>query len=531
MDLNQSGAFERHSTTWTDLLAMLQRRKWLIVLVVLSAVLGTYGALQFLTERYETQVRLLVKLGRENTELPVSVQKSNFFSTGIRREEVNSEVILLSSRNLIEAVVDTIGLDAFRSVPSPPQTFVQQVKHYARLGVRWGKEHLRAFLIAANLRKQLSEREEAILGVEGALKAEVEKNSDVLSARLRLPNPDLSMQVLDTLVHLYLEQRIQVRRHDKVKGFFDEQVTQRRQQLHDLEAAREAIKAKWHLVAVPQQRTLLLEQSHKLQERIVTSDNEKLALLAQQKALRGRLAMLADEVRSSHVVTPNPALQSMKERLTTLESQRIESLTRYLPDSQIIKNLDREIATFRDKFSTEERSIVGAVTMQSNPLKQTLMQTGQELEIKIAGLEASTQQWRKETAGIEERLQQLNAGERQLETIERERQIAETNYLNYVKSRDEAQAAAEMDVRRFANISILSPPMRPIEPVYPRKMLLMTISLPVGLLLGTALAFFLEYTNDVVNTQRDLVGLEGLPYLGTFHLPVLSQHGEDHERR
>jgi uncharacterized protein involved in exopolysaccharide biosynthesis len=528
MDLTQSEAFDRHSTTWTDLIAIFRRRLGLVVLVVLSTVLGAYGALQFLTERYETQVRLLVKLGRENTELPVTVQKSNFFSTGIRREEVTSEMILLSSRNLIEAVVDTIGPDAFRGVPPPPQTLMQKVKYYARQGVRWAKELLHAFLIAVDLRKSLSLREEAILGVEGALKTEVEKNSDVISARLRLPNPDLSMRVLETLVRLYLEKRIQVRRFDKIEGFFDDQVTQRRQQLQDLETTREEIKAKWGLIAAPQQRTLLLEQSYRLQERIVTSDNEKFALLAQQKTLRRRLAALADETRGSYVTTPNPAMQSIKERLTTLELRRIESLPRYTPDSQTMKNLDMEIAGFKDKLAAEARTIVGSMTMQANPLKQTLTQTAQDLDIKIAGVEASIEQLRKDAAVIEERLRQINTGERQLETLERERQIAELNYLNYVKSRDEARAAEEMDVRRFANISVLSPPMRPIEPVYPRKMLLMMVSLPVGLLLGIALAFFLEYTNDVVNTQHDLVGLNGLPYLGTFHLSALTHEGDYH---
>lgn len=531
MDLMQSEAFAQHSTTWADLATLLKQRFLLVVLVVLMTVLTAYSALQFLTERYETSVRLLVKLGRENTEVPLTVQKSNFFSTGIRKEEVNSEVLLLASRPLIEATVEKIGLEAFQREPPPPQTLLQRIKFVAKQGVKWTKQQLDLFLIAANLRKQLSKREEVILGIEGALKVEVEKNSDVIVARLRWPDPELAVQVLDTLVQLYLDQRILVRRPGNVKQFFDEQVAQRKKQLLDLETAREETKTKWNLIVAAQQRTLLLEQLHRLQERIFTSENDRSALQAQHKALRARLTTIADEVRSSHVVTPNPALQSIKERLTTLELQRVESLNRYTPESQVIRNLDQAITALRDKMASEERTTIGAVTLQTNPLKQTLAQQAQDLEIKLSGAEASIQQLRTEVTAIEERLRRLTTGERQLELIERERQIAETNYLNYVKTRDEARMAEAMDVNRFANIAILSPAERPIEPVYPRKMLLMLVSLPVGVLLGTALAFILAYMNDVIRTPRDLAQMEAFPYLGTFHLQPTAAPGRHADQR
>ena len=59
---------------WMDLRAVLVHRKFTIATVFIATVLAGYGALSVLTERYEAHGRLLVKLGRENAEVPLTVE-------------------------------------------------------------------------------------------------------------------------------------------------------------------------------------------------------------------------------------------------------------------------------------------------------------------------------------------------------------------------------------------------------------------------------------------------------------------------
>jgi uncharacterized protein involved in exopolysaccharide biosynthesis len=96
--------------------------------------------------------------------------------------------------------------------------------------------------------------------------------------------------------------------------------------------------------------------------------------------------------------------------------------------------------------------------------------------------------------------------------------MAEESYLGYAKRVEEGRISDELDRRRVANVSLLSPPVASIEPVAPRKLLIMVLSLPVGLLLGVALALFAEYLGQAVSTPRDLAGIEGVAYLGTVRL-------------
>jgi uncharacterized protein involved in exopolysaccharide biosynthesis len=343
-----------------------------------------------------------------------------------------------------------------------------------------------------------------------------------MSVRLRLPDPDVSLRVLETLLQLYYEHRVQVRGgNTEVRKFFDAQVENYEQQLKDLGGVREQVRTRWNLSSVPDQRGLLLKRLHELASQIDANEAEKAMLRQQQQGMQARLKALPDELRSAQVVTPNPAMQSIKERITTLQLEHAKLSSRYDPQSQVMKNIDGELAALRSRLTQENPTLIGSITSEPNPLKQNFMQSIEQTEVKIAGLEASIKRLRSQTTAIEEQLKSLNAGEDQLEVIERERKIAEQNYFTYTKRREEARISEEFDRRRIANISILSPPVRPIEPVYPRKLFIMGLCLPVGLLFGIALALLLEYMNDAVSTPHDLAGLEGLAYLGTFRLQGL----------
>ena len=173
---------------WDDLRAFLARQGLVIVGVTLLFLFGTYAMLEVvMTELYEAKASVLVKLGRENVDLPATVQKGGVLTTGVRKEDLNSEAEMVRSPVLIEKVIDEIGMQAFAGQPPPPQTLFQAVKAYTKQAVRWVKAQVDRFLILINLKKQLGLREQIISAVDGALTVAPEKDADVISLRLRLP--------------------------------------------------------------------------------------------------------------------------------------------------------------------------------------------------------------------------------------------------------------------------------------------------------------------------------------------------------
>lgn len=504
------------NTTWLDALAVLKRNKLTILLVFLAVVVGGYASLQFITEKYETRASLLVKLGRENTEIPSVVSQGNLLTTGVRKEELNSIVQMLSSRELIESTVDEIGVDAFFVEAPPPQSLLQKIKYAAKRTVKWSKLQYENFLIAANLQKDLSRREKAILGVESSLTVEPEKDSDVIGVRLRFPDPALSVRVVDVLLKNYLEKHIEIRRSDNAQIFFGVQVTSNKEELSALEKAKSALRARWNLSSVAEQRALLLKQLNDFVEQINQNESEKAMLQKQQAVMKTRLAQLPETLRSSEVTNPNPSVQSLKDRITTLQLERAKLSNNYTAKSPAIQKLTEEIMTLEKLLAQETPTLIGSSTAEINPVRQKFVQDIEEMDAKIAGLEAKTNQLRGPAKEIAAQIKVLDAGEAQLNDVERERHIAEDNYLNYSKKLEDARIADELDERKIANVTILSPPSAPIEPIYPRKLLIMGITLPAGLLLGIGLVLFLEYMTDRIRSDRDLVGIEGINFLGSF---------------
>jgi uncharacterized protein involved in exopolysaccharide biosynthesis len=496
---------ERAAAAWEAAWYTIRNSKLIIAVAFLTTVLTAYLFVQMRPELYEAKARVLVKLGRENVEVPVTVEKGGVVASGVRKEEINSYVLLLSSRELVEATIDDIGLEAFRFKAPVPETLWQHVRIRSKLALRWVKKKARGVLEILNLKKKLTEREAVIVGVQSALDVARERDSDVIVARMRFPDPGLAVRFIDRLITLYRDRHIAVRRGDASSDFFRNKSEEYRQRLRELAASKATLEAKYALTAIDEERKLLLQRVQSLYAEIAKDEQEKALLFQGLKAAAPGSAPpgaeRADEataggahangqgtrrqaLRGTDLERANPSFALMKDRITQLRMRRIELYSAYSADSRMIAKIDGDIAA----------------------LETVLWEA---LDRRIA-------EKRRKAENVEARLRELNRGEDELEVIEREQFLANRNYLSYSRRWEEARISEELDRRRVANISILSPPSLPIEPVSPRKLLTTGLSIPAGLLLGVGLAFLIDYLEDRIRMPRDLSGIEGLNYLGSF---------------
>lgn len=458
-------------------------RKLLILAVMFFTVFSAYVTLQLLTERYEATASLLVKLGRENTSLSPTVEKTGgVISTGVRKEEINSEILLMTSHALIEAVVDKIGPEAFKFEPTQPKTLWESVKYHVKRTIRWVKGEFESFMVLAGIKMALSDREKAVMAVADALKVEREKDSDVIGISVRLPGADFSGQVLNTLLQLYLDKHVEVRRDVNVREFFDAQMEDARKRLYGIEASRGRTKTLGGISSLTEQRNLLLTRLSELNKQIEENQRERNLSLSPTGVSSNSLSATS----GADKLTSNPSFEMIKRRVTELRLKREEMLQHYLPDAPLVKDIVQEIGSL-----------------------ETLLRRG---------LDELLKQQRAQKVAIERELSGFDGSERMLDALERERTLAADIYLNYGKRHEEARIAEEMDLRRVSNIAVLASSAMSPEPVYPRKALLMAVSILFGLLLGVALALALEYADDRIRTRRDLDGLDGIVFLGSLRL-------------
>ena len=518
MKLITSEDFESHTLTWAELGHILRRRRQIILFVFLGMLLATYISLQLTTEYYQSEASLLVKLGRENTEMPASVQNGTLVSTGVRKEELNSEVRLLSSRVLLERVVDKIGPDAFAFRPARPHGVFQAIRYGVRMTVRWFKQQAQNLLIVLNLKKELTLRERAILALEDALTVDADKDSDVIALQLRLPSAELGQNALNVLLQVYMEEHIRARRNPQIREFFDQELESKRGQLKELEKARDQVRERWKLSSADEQRSLLLKRLSDIHAQIDANQSEISGLEKQQQAMASSLSAVPDSLRTSEVTTQNPTIQSIKERITSLQLERAKLASRYTDDAEPLKKIDEEIASVQSQLTQEQPTIVASSTSEITPVKKEFSQKLVQDQVDIAALQARDQQLNVPAAAIDSQLRQIDNGEEQLRTAERELKLAEQDYLTYAQRREEAYISEELDLNRIANVSVLSPPSLGFEPVSPRKALIMGLALILGLIIAVGVALLLEYLDDAVHSSGDVEKIAGLRWLGTISI-------------
>jgi len=502
---------------WFEIWAVIRRRYIGILLIMAITVLGTYTALSLITDVYEINAKLVVTLGRENTEVPIAVEKGAVFSSGVQKEEINSYIQLLSSRNLLKSVVDKVGIERFFIVPEKPASLFGQIKYYFKYTWRSIKKGVKSILVKLDLKKEISDYEKVVVLIERNLSVFREKDSNVITVSMRLADYNLATETVEALIEIYLRRHVEVRRAVGMQDVFSDQVEKNQMQLSLLQKKKMDIRKKWNLNAVEQQRPLLLGRLHQLETKLNLNQSEKSKLAIQLKDAVARLNDLPEKTMLSEVVDPSPSYLLMKKRLAELKLQRVTVANKYDVSSQPVKAIDDEINSLLRLVFQEGETQVGAVTYEAHPVGKMLQRDIEGYVTELSGIEGVGITYQKQILQIKNELSRLNEGEDQLRMVDLEILIVEERYMANTAKREETMVIAEMDAQRVANVAVLSAPIASAEPVYPRKMLIMiVIGCIGGMLLGVGYALIYGYFDDTVYSDKEISSIEGMSCIGRF---------------
>jgi uncharacterized protein involved in exopolysaccharide biosynthesis len=296
-----------------------------------------------------------------------------------------------------------------------------------------------------------------------------------------------------------------------------------RETLARSEEAVNAWKRSMNLSAPSDQKSLLLKQIRDLAAERNRVLSERETLQRQIKAAQDLIAGAPERVNAAETATPNASLQMFRERLAKLEADRAKISVTYQPQASTLRTLDEEIDGLRSLVKSQPSTELGSVTSQLNPLRQQLEATLQDVRVKFEGLTASAALQTQQLTGLEAELRRIEHGDARLADLERERRIAEQNYIAASGRRDEADIAAQLDLNRISNVSIATPPVATLEPVYPRKLLIMAVALALGLFLGVVVALLLEWMAEDLRDPEQLERLSDLACLGVVTFPDRSR--------
>jgi uncharacterized protein involved in exopolysaccharide biosynthesis len=505
--------------TLKDFFYVLFRHKFAVLSLFLLITLTVFVGLYIWPETYEATASILIKLGKQNISassvlLPAQQQ---IISTGVRQEDINSEVAILNNRFLIEKVVQKLGLDFLFPKALPPETFFKRVKFEFKQAVSKIKDAFDEVLYAVDLKKRLSLYEKAVVGMQAGLSAERIKDSDVIEVKLGWFSPDIAQEALATLIDFYLEHHLEVHKTSGAYEFLQRQVEKMEQGLKESENALQQLKMNEGITSYEDQKKFLLTQITDFAASLKATETELAETSAKIHTLKHHLASQTEYVQLTKQVERNPILDSLKMKLLDLELQRMKLETNYLNDSRPVTAIKKEIQEVKGKSDAEASDVVGEITTGINTSYKDLQKELALQEVQLDALQVKKRTLEQHIASYRQDLERLNSYDLEVKRLQRQINVEEENYLLTRKKLEEARISDVLDAERIVSVSVVEPAAASFLPVKPkRKVLIVGLGLVLGVVSGIGFAFLAEYLDHSIKTPKDVDRYLGLPLLASI---------------
>jgi uncharacterized protein involved in exopolysaccharide biosynthesis len=486
MATEQQASFSSFSSR--DLIAIGFRHKRAIVITFCSVVLGAVLATIFLPPDYQTTTRFLVERARMDPIVTPDMH-AEVVQADVREEELNSEVELLQSADVLRQVVVTAGLNRRHS-------WWDKMLAYAKLE---DSEENKIAKSANTLGKEL--------------KIEAIRKSNMIKVTYSASDPQKVFKVLQALDEAYLQKNLAVHHPQGEFQFFDQETENYKKNLADAESQLKAFSQQDGGVSPQLARDITLQKLNdfaaNLQQTyadIATTERRIDALEKQSGTTPQRLTT------QSHVSDDASVLQNLKSTLMTLELKRTELLTKYQPTYPLVQEIDKEVADTRASIAAEEGKPLRDETTDRNPTYAWISEELAKAKAEDNSLQARAAAIRTIVAKYQANAHDLEQKGIMQQDLLRRVKTEEENYLLYQRKREEARMTDALDQTRILNVAVAEKPIKPSLPATPRSIVL-ALGILLAIVFSLGVAFVLEYTNSSFRTPTEVLSELNIPVL------------------
>lgn len=477
------------STTPRDLLAVVFRRRRLILISFLGIFTAAILFWSLILDRYDAQMLILVDHGERTNPVVTPGPNAPPDTKGdVTEEEMNSEVTLLQSQELLEQVVVACGLD------SKPGSLMSKI-----VGDR-------------NLSRE-EKITKAVRSLANKLDVEVVKRTNIISVSYPSSDPQLAAQVVRTLSEVYLKKHAAVHRPTGQADFFQKQTEQYRKGLSQAEEQLVSFTRGEGVVSAQLEKEAALQKlsdfeaaQGQTQAAIAETQQRIRALESQVGALSPRLTT---QVRTSDSAQ---LLQQLKATLLNLELKRTELLTKFEPDYRLVKEVETQIAQTRDAVAAAEKAQWREETTDRDPNFELVREELSKAQAELAGLEARAGAIAQTVRTYQAKARLLQERGIVQQDLIRNASTAEENYMLYLRKHEEARIADALDTRHIMNVTIAQAATVPVLPTH-SNLWFTLVSILIAGLVAVGLAFVSDSVNPTLRTPDEVESLLNIPVL------------------
>lgn len=473
----------RSSVTLRDLVAIGFRHKRLAVICFVGIMLGTGVAL--ISNPYRASTEFLVE--RERLDPIVTSEQNPMVARQpeVSEEDINSEIQILRSEDVLRQVVLTCGLDKRKSL----------------------SEYIFG---PASRDKKIAK---AIEALEGHLTIAPVNKSHVIDVTYTSTDPKMAARVLQALGDAYLQEHKTVFTPPGQVEFFNQEAERYKKELADAEEQIKKFSTEQNGVAPHVSRDITLQKLSDFQSSLQQTKAD-LATVDQRINSLEKQAQTTPErlTTSSWKQDDYQVLQGLKNTLMTLQLKRSEYLMKYQPDYPLVKEVDKEISETQASITAEESKPIKQETTDRNPtyawINEELAKAKAEhsgLQAKLVATQATVETYESEARD----LQQKGLVEQDLY---RNMKADEDNYLLYLQKREQARMTEALNASHIANVSVAEQPVVPSMP-YNSPSLIVLIGTLVAAMVTVGAIFTQEYLDPSFRTPSEVATVLNVPLL------------------
>lgn len=459
--------------------AVLRRRRGQILIAFALTLAAAGAATLLMPKKYETRMKVMVK--NERAAMIVSPDRNGTpgYRGDVSESQINSEIELLTSNNLLRQVVTRCGLD--------------RTEHAADASTA---------------------TEKAVRRLQSAVRISPVRKSNIILVEYADTDPHRAVMVLSSLAELYLDEHLKIHGTPGTYEFFHAEAESYQRKLEDAEARLAEFRPQGDVAMLMEQKDAILQKAVDSEsaamraEAAVAESAQKIA--GTRRALNAANPRVVTQTRTS---SNQYSVERLHTMLAELQNRRTQLLAKFRPDDRMVQETDQEIANTRTALNDATRLTGSDEASDVNPVHQALEIDLARQQAEFAGLEARRGALDRETAVYRRQMAKIANATATFDDLVRAKREAEDNYLLYAKKTEEARIAESLDREKIANVAIAETPVEPHLPSKPNVQLNLALGGLLGCFLSLGAAFAAEYLHGAAGQPAETEDAAGLPVL------------------
>jgi uncharacterized protein involved in exopolysaccharide biosynthesis len=332
------------------------------------------------------------------------------------------------------------------------------------------------------------------------------KESDMVTLRVRMPKPEWARDIAQAMYQAFVKQNELASKGNAENAikFLTVQSEQNQKDLDDISKKESAAKVAANSADITVQVQSDFAALRDLETQVASAKADRVASETRAQELQRQFSRVPEFVQGGTTDAENPEYSMLIQQLGAAQADRDQALTRYMPDSEVIKSLDSRIEGLRNRLKNTPRYAKAQTSKPPNTLYYQLKQEVADATAlaaaaatRMASLEAAVAEKKADLQKLPEIQQKLDALASQKAVLMRISQL----YTSKLQTLKVAGAARQSQTQLVTPATAIQKPAIPNFP----------LNVGLGLFLGLAIGFLWSVgTESKRNPVRSLGQLNRL---------------------